>query len=218
MFIGDDVLLKTVSNWYIEQDYDTTVVDTTIHETKYLVEKLYFKYDNILLGEDQTSIIDQILNLSYEWIDQTTIDDLSNKIYDINTTDSTIMIYNGYYDIDIIQPNPNTIPTSSITYYNLYKDDDGIIHITRPDVYVDVVGDKHISISRDGDMYLEYDTTVAMDLDFYQLNDFLNEWDFVDTFSNTDLLKRINMNRGRYKIEPSTELNKYTITLFSRNS
>jgi hypothetical protein len=121
----------------------------------YLVEYLKFNYNNII--NTQNVGVTNILDLNYQWVDKTSIDNSELQIY--NITDNTVTVINNYYDIEIVQPNINTVPFVLINNNKLYKDDAGNVLFTIPENYENNIGNRHLTLRNDSDVYLFSDST-----------------------------------------------------------
>lgn len=205
--------LSTNDDQEINRTKQFTLSDTTEHVNSYLVEYLKFDFNRLI---DPTSLgVNDVMDVYYQQVTKSSINDPSLQIYSI--TDNTITTINCYYDIQITQPNINTIPFTIIQRVNLYKDDYGNIQISVPQIYKDIIGEKHFAIKNDSNLYITFDnTSFPIDLQIYSLDLITNTQELLDTFNLSDEHKRKTLTRGRIKVVPSTLLNKYTFKIFNR--
>lgn len=211
----DTIELSTNDNQELNITNNFSITDTTAHQHSYLVEFLKFDFSKLISPLNQGVI--NPFSLTYLQIPKSEIDTPNLQIYKIN--DTTITTINCYQDIQIIQPNINTVPFTLIQRTNLYKDDQGNIQLTIPTIYKSLSGEKHFTIKGPSDLYIDFDTTAfPINLDIYILDLITNEQTLVDTQDLTDSKKRKTISRGRIKVVPSTLLNSYTFTIFDKTS
>jgi len=102
-----------------------------------------------------------------------------------------VTVINNYYDIDIVQPNINTIPFVLINDNKLYKDDDGNIQISIPLEYENITGDKHITLRSDSDVYLLSDSTaITFSIKYMDILD--GTWNEEHLYTNESLNTKLN--------------------------
>ena len=213
-FEADTIIeLSTTDNQTIYNEKLYSISDTTQHDTQYLVEILKFDY-NLLISSNTVNKTD-VIDIYYEQIDKTSIDDNIVEIYKIN--DQTVYTINAYQDIEIIQSNINTIPYSNISKHLLYRDIDKNIIINIPKEYNGIEKQLDLTLINDSDFYITFDTTnVVTQLDIYQLDIFTDKQEFINSYDISDSNKKLTLPRGRVKFINSNELNRFNITLFDR--
>jgi hypothetical protein len=162
-------------------------------------------------GEDGTNI-DNIVNISYEWIDKNIIDTESYITYNSNIIDSTVIIYGGYYDLNLIQPNVNTIPTLLVQYHNIYKDINDEYQLRIPTVYNNITDDIQLNINKLSKVYLLFDTTSDATIDIYEFDLVLNIYSYVKSVNN--VVDIFSLDCGKYKFINNNTTNAYKLLIF----
>lgn len=191
-----------------DSSYDSTI--NSEQSDYYLVEKIIFNKENLIISG--THQVNKIISVEYVLLDKTTIDNNEITVYDI--VDSTVTIYNNYYDIQVIQSNPNTIPFVLVNNYKLYKDDYGNSLIFTPTIY-ELDNIANLTLDSDKFIYLTSDsTTIEFTIKYY--NYMTSLYDEVYTYNNTYLNKKINLSLGRIRIEPSVNSIPYKIYVYSK--
>lgn len=211
----DNMILTCDNNYTLYSALVNNINDTTNYQTNYLVEILTFKFDSFFKGEDSTDIA-KTIDINYIQVDKTYIDSGTYDLYDLDYINNKITTINGYYNFNVIQPNVNTIPDLLLEYYPLYKDTNGNVLLTIPKVYKDNNSTFEISIEKDTDIFVEFDSTVNVTLDIYSFNIFTNNQDQITSQTNVELTLFDNLNRGRYKIIPTVNTVNQTLSLFKR--
>lgn len=202
----------TDTNYKAYRDYSTVLSDDTTYITKYLVEIVTFNYNTLVVGEDSTNI-DSIVNIKYDWIDKTIIDTESYITYNNNFVDGTAIIYNGYYNINLIQPNINTIPTLLVQYNNIYKDMNGQSQLRIPKIYDNISTPIHLNIDNLVKIYLLFDTTSDATIDIYEFDIMLNIYTLSKSVDNSTNI--FNLDCGKYKFVTTNLFNNYKLIIFN---
>ena len=205
------------NNQKLNNTYNTEVYDTTQYQDKYLCEFLSFNMSNMI--NPNITDIEDIINVNYQYIDKTDVENNIIKVYDIDIGNNIITIFNGYYDISILQAAPSTIPSAILRYINICKDDYNKVFITKPIVYDTLIGEKTISFSKDSDVLIKYNNeSSTMSIDIYKFNVFKSEQEHFDTISVVSSINDIlyDFNRGLYKFSPDNEVDTYNIYTLER--
>lgn len=209
--IGNTIKLETKNSQEINLSSNQSIYMTDQYNNYYLAEVLKFSYNNII-NSDNTGVTDTI-DTYYQWIDKTSIDENIIQIYDI--TDNTVTVINNYYDIEIVQPNINTIPFILINNNKLYKDDDGNVQISIPIEYNNITDNKHLTLRNDYDVYLLSDsTTLTFTIKYMDILNGNQSEEYI--YLNESLNTKLKQDRGRVNIVPSNSIDSYSIKLFSR--
>lgn len=204
--------VTTDTNYKAYRDYSTVLSDDTTYITKYLVEIVTFNYNTLVVGEDSTNI-DSIVNIKYDWIDKTIIDADAYITYNNNFVDGTAIIYNGYYNINLIQPNINTIPTLLVQYNNIYKDMNGQSQLRIPKIYDNISTPIHLNIDNLVKIYLLFDTTSDATIDIYEFDIMLNIYTLSKSVDNS--ISIFNLDCGKYKFVTTNLSNNYKLIIFN---
>lgn len=209
--IDNNIKLETKNSQELNFSSLSEILMYSQYNNYYLAEIINFKYDTIINSE--VTGVNEILSVDYQQIDKTSIDNNEMQIYDI--TDNTVFVITSYYDIQIIQPNINTIPFILITDNKLYKDDYGDIQLSIPESIDNITGNKHLTLRNDSDVYLISDSTIlSFTIKYLDLLSGLQEEETI--YPNETLNTKIKMDRGRIIIIPSDLYITYSIKIFNR--
>lgn len=207
--LENSLKIFTKNGWQINFDTNTIISDMTNFNDKFLVEKIEFDFAQIF---GITNIVDatNLINVKYEQINKIDV----NNLIPYSVAEQKHTAISGYYDINIIQPNINTIPSAINIFSPICKDIENNIFFNKIIEYNNLSTTFILNLIDNKTLHLTFtdSTSSTLEISILQYDYFTSTW--LVRLGNINVPMNITLETGMYKIIPTTNANTYNLKLY----